>query len=1166
MSEPVFKPRLPTFGSQDGDQVITSSGNVYEYNAELNEWVCIGILPDPDVVNSSDDGLVSPDLYRKLSLIQELIERGFDFSNFKLNTDLDQEPYFYYFYSSDDLVKFTPQKVVEPKEVIARPTVAQVVDRGDGTTSVLFVNAYTTSFDGYILETDYGNYPIISSTNNSVVLNSSSVNILPGDFVKVVQEEAVVTQLRIEVDRGRLYQKLVRNCCIGPKGLKGAKGDTGTDGVAADDEVFQIPVVSTGNVFSWSLIVETPIDTPISLRVFRSVEEDNAIIEVLHSIDNDGTVLAINDTTISINESSVSANYDSESKLFTGSFDVDGDDDISLWRFKARQRGAKGASGSDGKSFLQVVTQLLDDPNIRSTNAILSMRKSAASNDIIVLTNSLFTEVPVSNLSAVAGRIDNIEEDRFVSVASTIEEAKNIGFYQVDFEEFITPDLDIPLWTPTSDCVQARRWGQYRFDWFNQIESNDLFSIVEPPRPPEQCCQEDFFFCPNVGDNPCGVQGTVNPPSLTPVDEFCNCINPIANDLIAGGYTFNPIDLTDGSGLTAEVTEEDLEVNIVGSGGNDSLLSLDDIQASAVNSVESIIDGIENNFTQDIKLVGNGEIIVMLDFDPDPCGGPSEERSSCVFVDSNAVRSMFTLVDRSGTATISNGGLLESQTIPTSVAFTVQGQSRTVPAATSTAASADCDFSISADASIGGPGDQVTVGDSVEYDVADLQLKMSINTTNVSYCRGYRLTIIAMSDQDSALVVGTVTVTSLGDPVDVVNNVPNSSGEVVVEPVAIVEDSSAQVVPEDSFAPDGTIIENGTITDINNAIDTLTLNGNYAIHFGISRLDISGTGYNNIFLSFLDLDIGVLKKAPSDLQTPLIFDGAQNNNILSIDQSALSKVDAAYDVDGPWGIGTYILGLDLTTRWSSRIPNTLMRHDTWTDVIGYFNEPQDGEDFRFFAIGRLSSSTLYDHADSVFVDELFNNQVADGIIVIDGVLSGDPMEAINSGEIVLAEQGTVAVIYQQDGLDDVYPDIVIDGIGTGEDVEIIDSGIDNIVISPTSLSADASFVDYTFLYETTSSIPDDGQIWFTFPTGFDVSGVNLALSGTYSGGFDIEIMDQIVKLIRHSGSPAPAGAYDITIGPVKNGSAGSYEWVISTRDFGDVLIDGPETSGEIDFS
>ena len=94
MDAPVFKPRLPSYNVKDGEQVLTSSGNIFEYNIEKNEWVCIGIVPEPDVVSPESDGLVSPDLHRKLALIQELIEQGYDFGNFKLDTDV-QDPYFY---------------------------------------------------------------------------------------------------------------------------------------------------------------------------------------------------------------------------------------------------------------------------------------------------------------------------------------------------------------------------------------------------------------------------------------------------------------------------------------------------------------------------------------------------------------------------------------------------------------------------------------------------------------------------------------------------------------------------------------------------------------------------------------------------------------------------------------------------------------------------------------------------------------------------------------------------------------------------------------------------------------------------------------------------------------------------------------------------------------
>lgn len=1176
MTEPIFKPRLPSFGAQDGDQIITSSGNVYEFNIEKNEWVCIGIIPNPDVVSSSSDGLVTPDVYRKLTLIQELIERGFDFSMFKLNTDVDQDPYFYYFHSSDDLVKFSPERCVEPKEVLARPIVAQVVDREDGTTSILFTDAFNLDFDGLTLETEFGNFKIVSSTNNSIIITGSSVNILPGDFVKIVKEESVVSKLRIEVDRGRLYQKLVRNCCVGPKGNKGDKGDTGTAGVAADDEVFQTPIITTDGRFTWSAIVETPIDTPISLRVFGQ-DDNNPILEILHPIDGTSPMVIINDDDLNIEETSFESNYESTSKLFSGSFTVlSGGEDIDAWRFKARQRGPKGAAGEDGKAFLEVITQLLDDPSVRSTDAVLSMRKAAASDDLVIFRSALFEEIPVSNLSAMAGRIDNILEDNFASVAVTIEEAKDIGFFKFDEPDFAAPQLDIPLWTPTADCVQARRWSQYRFNWFDQTDPDYLFSILGAPRPPEQCCQEDFFFCPNVGDNPCGIQGEVEAPLPLPVDCFCDCINPIADELAGGGLTFNPIDLLDSENSAENqmfLTEEDRNINVIGSGDRDDLLSLDNVKANALSTAESIIDGTENNFVQDIKMVGNGEIIVILEYDSDPCGGLAEERESCAFVDSNAVQSSFMLTDRSGTAVVSSN-MLEASTIPTTVAFTVQGQSRVIPSDVVTEAvkSKDCPFSIGSELSLGGePGQEVIVEDSVEFDIADLQLKVAVNTTGVNYCRGYRITIIASSDQTEEFVLGDITTRIPdGDPETVLDitqtggGFPITSGSDGALPTD--DDDDDFVTPVSSYADEGAVVSGGLLNP-ETAIETVINNSSFVIEFDISQLIISVTGDENIFVDFSDLDLGVLQKSPTSFH---VFDAFQDNNLLGLGRVTLSKTDAGFD-EGPWGTGTYGLAGDNTVRLFSRIPNVLVREDTLEDAVYFFNEPQGpGEEFEFFFVSKITGGTIFDNADSIFVEKLIDSGLTDGIIVVRGGLSGDPMEAAAGGSILFVEQGSVVLGYQQESdLNAIYPEVLIEPSGGPEPeppAPAPDPGLNNIVTTPTSFVAGQNSVEYDFGYDANSSLPSDGQIWITFPSGFDVSGVTTATSSAYDGGFNVAVDGQVVKVTRDSsGADAASGAYDISVSPVINvETADLYDWTISTRDSDDVIIDGPDTGGEIE--
>jgi hypothetical protein len=780
MEQPVYKPRLPVYGAEDGQQVLTSSGNIFEFNAEKNEWVCIGIMPDPDVVSLDNDGLVPPELHRKLVLVQELIEQGFDFSSFKLDTDV-QDPYYYFFHSSDDLVKFSPEKCLDPKEVRVDTTVTEVIDNADGTSTVGVGATLGDDHAGLVLETFFCNYNIISNNDSSVIIDADKVNILSGDSVKIIKPEAMTTKLRIEVDKGRLYQKLVRNCCVGPKGAQGEQGDTGTSGDPAPDEFFQLPLGTTDGVFSWETVVETPIGTPLSLRIFREDNDEVAIIEVVQPLDDSSPMVIINDESIVVEETPFESSYNPTSKMFSGSLVVSqGGDDISTWRYKARQKGPKGRDGEDGNAFLEVMTSLLEDPSIRSTSALVSMRRGTIDGDLVIFQNTLFDNIPVSNLSASGGDpISDILKDEFAAVAVTVEEAKDIGFYRFEPKPFVAPPLDIPLWTPTDDCVQARRWSQYKFDWFNKTEPDYLFSIMLNPKPPEQCCQEDFFFCPNVGDSPCGITGEIIPPVPSPVECECECENPIASELSAGGLVLPPMDLLDPESFVSPSSQSvdpsgsepqsqaeaqsqspnvnTLDINVIGSGGSENLVDPEDIKAAMLNTVESVVDGAQNTFTQNIRLVGNGEIIVTLDYDADPCGGAAAERQLCAFVDSNAVRSFLTLEDRSGTSVISGGGVLEAQTIPSTMAFTVTGmRTEFTKDQTQEGESAES------------PGECITYSPGKILEPADLQLEININTTGVNYCRGYRVTITAVSDENTMIcdpvetIVPTATKTMIG--------------------------------------------------------------------------------------------------------------------------------------------------------------------------------------------------------------------------------------------------------------------------------------------------------------------------------------------------------------------------------------------------------------------
>jgi hypothetical protein len=657
---------------QDGDQIMDSNGNIFEYNAEQDEWVYRGVIECPDFVTLDQDGIINPSIYRKLLLIQELMERGIDFGIFKLDTPGDI-PYYYFFYSSDDLIRFYPE---------------------------------------------------------------------------------TGSRLRLELDRNRLYQKLLRSCCAGPKGLAGAQGTAGRAGVPADNEKFKLPLSVTTDTFDFETTVATPIDTAISTRLYR--DESELLVEYLLDISSSSDIISVNaaghrvltpeqqeaveleaearglateghideavaklqeiidmeiegidnariqsiidvlntdgvwpeedssplqiilyDETIDIDLTGTEINFDLSTNRLWGTLAfTQGADDVKEWKYKARQRGPKGKTGKDGEPFLEVSDQVLDDPTVRSNSAIVTIRKSDLTNVITFLNGDMPDDICVNNLSISAGAlpIGDILEAKFLAAKVTTRRCKDIGSFEYAVPEFDPPPLDLPAWEPTPDCITAAKFSMYKFEWWDLTEPKYPFRIMTPPRPNEQCCQEPFFWCPNVGDNPCGVNhwkcggleklpnGAANaqglscdgtarepiipPPKSHPPECDCDCDSPIAFELQNGGLSLGTVDL--------------------GAGSN-----------SYSNNERSVIDGRTDTYQVNFKAPGPIDIVVDLNWEPDVCGGEAVEQENCQYLPSCEVHSTIVFEDNNSNAEITGGGLAELTAIPGSTTFSVKPLSGT---------------------------------------------------------------------------------------------------------------------------------------------------------------------------------------------------------------------------------------------------------------------------------------------------------------------------------------------------------------------------------------------------------------------------------------------------------------------------------------------------------
>jgi hypothetical protein len=542
----------------------------------------------------------------------------------------------------------------------------------------------TLSEDGY----DFSQFKIKTSAGLPYFYYLRSSN----DLIRFIPESQ--QRLRIEVDRGRLYQKLVGVCCVGPKGRIGPAGAHGLPGTPAANELFYTPS-RNGKTLTISVLVPTPLDTEVSVRFLNTL--DSQVAEFIVPV-NGGEITLSSTVEVVSNTLKVEAAESSASEVtaVTISGTVTFGVDPAGWRYKARQRGRRGLKGDDGKGFLEIVPQLLDDPSLISTQAVVSMRKAGESN-IRTLTRELPTDVCVSSLASFASAIPEIDliVTKLVSVEVTTRECKDIGFFnaaevipQSDLQPKAkaivkVPQLELPTWTPAPGCGQRNRWASFQFNWWESAEIDTAFRVITTPKPPEQCCESDFFMCPNIGDVPCGVSSVeggdpkLSMPDKYPGDCTCDCIDPIGDELRMGAYVFETMNL-----LTSSLNTEKF----------------------VPASIDSVVSGSTDVYHINAKFDAMSSIMIQVLPSPDVCGG-TKERESCAFVNKLDVNISAEIIDTGGNTRIISAQSQNATAIPGAIDFHFE------PLATGTESA--------------------------------VKIILSVNTTKLNYCRGYRVTVVA---------------------------------------------------------------------------------------------------------------------------------------------------------------------------------------------------------------------------------------------------------------------------------------------------------------------------------------------------------------------------------------------------------------------------------------
>jgi len=346
--------------------------------------------------------------------------------------------------------------------------------------------------------------------------------------------------LRIEANRGKILGLLSQYKCPGERGDKGKTGVKGRSGKAGPRETINLAETNDKEIIIDS-DVTVLTTTPISLRLFE-VGSDVILLDVRLSVIDGSISLVTND----IETSGISLVYEDGrikgSIILTNEFS-------NQWQYKVGQVGLKGKRGEPGNDFLEIIPNNFDDNTLRSTTALVSLRRGNTRNDLYYLMSELFTKNCVNKISILNSTITARPLDKLnlLSVSPTTDECKDITKFVFVPEEYNTPELQLPHWTPVDSCWHQRFWNISQYDWqkltnvpaevmrwqqANSRSSRDPqypFSIVTPTMPGEKCCQEDMFFCSNVNDELCGIDVHNSAGALIPDQQplCCECDCPI---------------------------------------------------------------------------------------------------------------------------------------------------------------------------------------------------------------------------------------------------------------------------------------------------------------------------------------------------------------------------------------------------------------------------------------------------------------------------------------------------------------------------------------------------------------------------------------------------------------------------------------------------------------
>jgi hypothetical protein len=227
---------------------------------------------------------------------------------------------------------------------------------------------------------------------------------------------------------------------------------------------------------------------------------------------------------LNVNKTVASVRYDAVTNVVCGSVFLEDDREWDgNFTIKSRQKGPDGVDGAPGDPAMKIVECELDSSSVIATCPIINVRLDCTQRTLYTFCSDIGAQVCVDQVRFpdVAGALSDKTALKAVFAAAQMvaSECKQIHRYEVELEDDDPGELALHHWDPQPGCVVKRHFNRHKFEW---VPQTDVGTCVDPAsvwydpdlaaRPAiypwmletgaepatEECCQEDFFYCPNI--------------------------------------------------------------------------------------------------------------------------------------------------------------------------------------------------------------------------------------------------------------------------------------------------------------------------------------------------------------------------------------------------------------------------------------------------------------------------------------------------------------------------------------------------------------------------------------------------------------------------------------------------------------------------------------------